>query len=648
MTTSVDIIFKELPALNQADDRLSRVEPSSSGSDYGRDDAYISRNKDEKSFDDYLEDYDVSDDNPIKQDKYKQDVTSDDQPERKIDTYQTNTDDQQVSSNDKNRAKEKITSDNNDSEQPIKVDQTDNVQEDIAQTSVNIQNTPDEKTPSYSTKDLLLTETTAEKTALQNNSNSAQTEVKTTTTTIADQIVISKPSSENTPDQSFDQNSEQNNSSQNNVKNANAQNSNNEFKIASEINTENVKKEISEKPDVPLTQTVQNITNQTSTTLNNEIGSKATDGLTLVLGQNVKADSNDTNKAVSQPNEIQTALNPALADTNNEILPGSNPKQKVKQSTQISPALPIKEQNISDDIGAAISSIANNANQEISNADLMQKPAPKPDTVTIESNKTLPFAVIQSPNNVLRAANTANKKSDATNSVNNGTTKQASANNSIQSATQNNISQAMLHNAQKSDIQIDLGFNAQKFDASLGQSMTPNGQTTLSTGSMLASQDVNFQKTLSAMSTSKLDTPMNVKMINEQITVAINKNIVKGLNNFSIRLHPAELGQVDIKLEFAADGKMHAAMIVENEKTLTLLQRDQAALEKALQDAGVNLSNKEMNFSLMKQNQENNTNKFAGGTGSAKIDNETEELTDLGTMQNIRMSYSNQALDISV
>ena len=141
---------------------------------------------------------------------------------------------------------------------------------------------------------------------------------------------------------------------------------------------------------------------------------------------------------------------------------------------------------------------------------------------------------------------------------------------------------------------------------------------------------------------------MNAKMINEQITVAINKNVVKGLNNFSIRLHPAELGQVDIKLEFAADGKMHAAMMVESEKTLTMLQRDQTSLEKALQDAGIKLSNKEMNFSLMKQNQENNANKFAGMTGSPQIDGEIDELTEIGSMQDIRMAYSNQTLDISV
>ncbi len=150
------------------------------------------------------------------------------------------------------------------------------------------------------------------------------------------------------------------------------------------------------------------------------------------------------------------------------------------------------------------------------------------------------------------------------------------------------------------------------------------------------------------LSVSRPETPVTARMINEQITVAINRNIVNGQNNFSIRLHPAELGQVDIRLEFAADGKMNASMIVENERTLSMLQRDQGALEKALQEAGVNLSGKNMNFSLAKQSQENNKQDFAGKNQTHNEDIRGEELSPAIAMQQASLGYSNQSVDISV
>ncbi|MBL4601916.1 MAG: flagellar hook-length control protein FliK [Emcibacteraceae bacterium] len=144
-----------------------------------------------------------------------------------------------------------------------------------------------------------------------------------------------------------------------------------------------------------------------------------------------------------------------------------------------------------------------------------------------------------------------------------------------------------------------------------------------------------------------METAEQAKMINEQISVAISKNIIKGQNNFNIRLKPAELGQVEIRIEFLSDGKMQASMMVENEKTLSMLQRDQSVLEKALQDAGINLSNKNMNFSLMKQDQQQ-SQKFAGLNNPANDDGSFEDMAQTETMQEIRMGYSNQAIDISV
>ncbi len=93
---------------------------------------------------------------------------------------------------------------------------------------------------------------------------------------------------------------------------------------------------------------------------------------------------------------------------------------------------------------------------------------------------------------------------------------------------------------------------------------------------------------------------------------------------------------------------MNASMIVENERTLTMLQRDQGALEKALQDAGLNMSGKNMNFSLMKQNQENRADDFANLGNSHGDDSANEEISPMAAMEQASMGYSNQAIDISV
>ena len=294
-----------------------------------------------------------------------------------------------------------------------------------------------------------------------------------------------------------------------------------------------------------------------------------------------------------------------------------------------------------------ISAMAKAMRDEVANSQLMEKPVSQPELVATESTKSLPFAVVQSQNNAQKSTAASKKSASPTDAP--GATK---ATNMSAAASANNQAAAnpvTLQAITKSDIQFDLGMVGQKFDQALPQNSAPSGQPAISTVGLLATQDVNFQKAVANLgATMKSDAPVTAKMINEQITVAINKNVVKGLNNFSIRLHPAELGQVDIRLEFAADGKMHAAMVVQNEKTLTLLQRDQGMLEKALQDAGINLSNKDLSFSLMKQNQENNSQKSASANNAANIEANPDELPPVEIIENVQLGYSTQALDISV
>ena len=85
---------------------------------------------------------------------------------------------------------------------------------------------------------------------------------------------------------------------------------------------------------------------------------------------------------------------------------------------------------------------------------------------------------------------------------------------------------------------------------------------------------------------------------NEQVAVQIRRAVASGNDRISIRLHPAELGRVQVRLEVADDGQVRAQITAERAETLDLMQRDQRGLERALQDAGLKTDSGSLSFGL--------------------------------------------------
>jgi flagellar hook-length control protein FliK len=67
---------------------------------------------------------------------------------------------------------------------------------------------------------------------------------------------------------------------------------------------------------------------------------------------------------------------------------------------------------------------------------------------------------------------------------------------------------------------------------------------------------------------------------------------------FEVRLDPAELGRVDVRIEVGADRKVHAILAAHDSAALADLMRGQRALERALSDAGIDLSDGGVQFEL--------------------------------------------------
>jgi hypothetical protein len=86
--------------------------------------------------------------------------------------------------------------------------------------------------------------------------------------------------------------------------------------------------------------------------------------------------------------------------------------------------------------------------------------------------------------------------------------------------------------------------------------------------------------------------------IQEQVAVHVQRALREGAGRVSIQLSPEELGRIHVKLDIDKDKRVTAAVTVERSSTLDLLQRDVKGLERALQDAGLNMDSGDLSFSL--------------------------------------------------
>lgn len=83
-----------------------------------------------------------------------------------------------------------------------------------------------------------------------------------------------------------------------------------------------------------------------------------------------------------------------------------------------------------------------------------------------------------------------------------------------------------------------------------------------------------------------------------QVAFEVARQFEAGNTRFQIRLDPADLGRIDVKLDLDKSGTVSAHMVVERPETLDLMMRDQRALQQALQQAGLDSSKTSLEFTL--------------------------------------------------
>jgi len=85
------------------------------------------------------------------------------------------------------------------------------------------------------------------------------------------------------------------------------------------------------------------------------------------------------------------------------------------------------------------------------------------------------------------------------------------------------------------------------------------------------------------------------------LAVEIAAKSQSGAKQFDIRLDPPELGRVEVRLSIDSTGKASAHLSADQPQTLALLQKDAPVLTRALREAGLDVSQDGLNFSLRHQ-----------------------------------------------
>ena len=86
-----------------------------------------------------------------------------------------------------------------------------------------------------------------------------------------------------------------------------------------------------------------------------------------------------------------------------------------------------------------------------------------------------------------------------------------------------------------------------------------------------------------------------------QVAVSVARAVDDGVDRIAIKLQPPELGRIDVRLDFGADGRVQAMVLADRPATLEILRNDARELERALAGAGLETASGGLSFGLRQQ-----------------------------------------------
>jgi chemotaxis protein MotD len=134
------------------------------------------------------------------------------------------------------------------------------------------------------------------------------------------------------------------------------------------------------------------------------------------------------------------------------------------------------------------------------------------------------------------------------------------------------------------------------------------------------------------------------------LAVDIASKAAAGNTSFQIRLDPADLGRIDVRLDVDKHGQVTSHLTVERPATLEMLRNDAPKLQQALEDAGLKTGDNGLQFSLRDQSsQGRNDNAGQNGPSQRLIVSEDAPATATPAVTNYtRPRGSSAGVDISI
>jgi flagellar hook-length control protein FliK len=116
------------------------------------------------------------------------------------------------------------------------------------------------------------------------------------------------------------------------------------------------------------------------------------------------------------------------------------------------------------------------------------------------------------------------------------------------------------------------------------------------------------------------------------LAVEIAASVQSGKTRFEVRLDPADLGRIDVRIDVDRNGQVTSHLTVEKPETLSMLRQDAPQLQQALNDAGLKSSGSGLQFSLRDQSssgQNNGSNNQPGDQPQRLIVSDEETVPSL-------------------
>jgi chemotaxis protein MotD len=132
------------------------------------------------------------------------------------------------------------------------------------------------------------------------------------------------------------------------------------------------------------------------------------------------------------------------------------------------------------------------------------------------------------------------------------------------------------------------------------------------------------------------------------VAMEIAASVRSGKSSFEIRLDPAELGRIDVRIDVDRHGQVTSHLTVEKPETLQMLRQDANQLQRALNDAGLSTNGGGLQFSLRDQSQSGQNNQNQSNPHAQRLILSEEEAVPAAVANYGRMFGSNGGVDIRI